>query len=158
MPLFEVDTLVQFRHKYVIEAECLDHAYDTVVMRESGCDKDYFDEVSQLYLGETIIDGREITRTDFHNRLNELSHNPREMCSHWVGEELIYQSDNSESTHNILVFKNGIESGWFKDIEAGKNAIIVACKVHGFDIEEYEFRDKFTKKVLWKGARADLGV
>lgn len=157
MPLFEVDTLVQFRHKYVIEAENLTFAYDEVVMRESGCDKDYFDEVSQLYLGETVIDGREITRTDFFNILNELQQNPRENCSHWVGEKLIHRS-NYESVNEIRVFKDGVDVGWYKNIEAGKNAIVAACKVHGFDIESYEFRDKFAKKVLWKGARADLGV
>lgn len=59
----------------------------------------------------------------------------------------------------VLVFKNGFACGWYKQAEAGKNAIIAACKTHGFNIEDYEFRDyKTGKKVLWKGTRADLGV
>ena len=59
----------------------------------------------------------------------------------------------------VKVFKNGQEVGWYKKLEPGKNAIIAACEVHGFDIEEYEFRDyKTAKKVLWKGAKTDLDV
>ena len=59
----------------------------------------------------------------------------------------------------VKVFKNGVEVGWQKDIVPGKNAVIASCKVHGFNIEEYEFRDYETaKKVLWKGTKADLGV
>lgn len=65
----------------------------------------------------------------------------------------------SLNDERVKVFKNGREVGWYKKLEPGKNAIIAACKIHGFNIEEYEFRDyKTAKKVLWKGARTDLDV
>lgn len=93
MPLYVIDTLVQFRHKYVVEAENLEHAYDEVVMRESGSEENYFDEVTQRYLGETILDGREITREDFHNMLRNLTQDNKESCSYWMGDKLIRKID-----------------------------------------------------------------
>lgn len=93
MPLFVVDTIVQFRHKYVIDAETLEHAYDEVTMRDSGCDEDSFDEVTQRYLGETILDGREITKEQFDQMLKDLASDRNEMSSHWCGEKLIRKID-----------------------------------------------------------------
>jgi hypothetical protein len=87
--LYLVDTIVTFRHKYVIEADELDHAYDEVTMRESGSNLDSFDEVTQLYLGETITDGREISKKEFKKLLNTLETNNREMSSFWLGKDLI---------------------------------------------------------------------
>lgn len=93
MPLFLVDTIVQFRHKYVIEAEELSHAYDEVVMRDSGADADLFDEVTQRYLGETILDGREITKEQYDQMVSELSKDKDESCSYWMGDRLIRKID-----------------------------------------------------------------
>ena len=89
MPLFVVDTIVQFRHKYVIEAKNLEHAYDEVTMRDSRCDEDYFDEVTQRFLGEVITDGREITKKEFDKMLVDLADDKDEMSSHWCGDKLI---------------------------------------------------------------------
>lgn len=59
----------------------------------------------------------------------------------------------------VKVFKRGQEVGWYKDIVPGVNAIKATCERQGFDIKEYELRDYETaKKVLWNGAKADLGV
>lgn len=93
MPLFLVDTLVQFRHKYAVEAKSLEHAYDEVTMRESGCEEDIFDEVTQRYLGETILDGREITHAEFENLMQELKNDPQETSSHWMGDKIIRKID-----------------------------------------------------------------
>lgn len=93
MPLFLVDTIVQFRHKYVIEAENIEHAYDEVAMRDSGADEDSFDEVTQRYLGETILDGREITREQFQNLMQELKNDPHETSSYWMSDKLIRKID-----------------------------------------------------------------
>lgn len=93
MPLYVIDTLVQFRHKYVVEANELDHAMDEVVMRESGRNEDYFEETSQSYLGETIIDGYEITREQFDNMLTDLAKNVKESSSYWMGDKLIRKID-----------------------------------------------------------------
>ena len=93
MPLYVIDTLVQFRHRYVIEADCVDHAYDEVAMRESSNEKDYFDEIAQMYLGETILDGREITYEDFQKMLDELKNDKHESSSYWMGDKLIRKVD-----------------------------------------------------------------
>jgi hypothetical protein len=87
--LFLIDTIVTFRHKYVIEADELAHAYDEVTMRESGTPEDGFDEVTQRYLGETITDGREITKKEFKKLLKTLEADKDEMSSYWLGKGLI---------------------------------------------------------------------
>lgn len=56
--VFRVDTIVQFRHTYFIEAESLEHAYDTVVCR--GTLEDNFDEAVQEFIGEHILSGDEV--------------------------------------------------------------------------------------------------
>lgn len=94
MSLFVVETIVTFRHKYVIECKNLEHAYDTVAMEEAG-------EFSQMYLGETIVTGREITKDDFNNMIKSLENNgfgdgtryQPESGSPWMGEELIHKVD-----------------------------------------------------------------
>lgn len=86
--LFVVDTISTFRQRYVIEAECLEHAYDEVTMINSGDETDTFGEFSQLWLGETIVDGREIKMKHFKKMLEE----DKECCA-WMGEKLIRKID-----------------------------------------------------------------
>lgn len=86
--LFVVDTISTFRQRYVIEAESLEHAYDEVTMRDSGSEDDDFEEFSQKWLGETIIDGREIKMKHFNKMLEE----DKECCG-WMGEKLIRKID-----------------------------------------------------------------
>lgn len=90
MPLFEVDVLVSFRNKYVIEAESLEHAYDELVMTEHERN---FDEVTQKFLGEQIIEGREITREGMTEMINRLKDDKSELCSYWMDERLIHKID-----------------------------------------------------------------
>ena len=91
--LFIVDTISTFRHRYVIEAKELEHAYDEVTMIDSGDDEDLFEAVSQRYLGEVIVDGREITEKDFDKMLKDLADDNNENCSHWMGDKLIRKID-----------------------------------------------------------------
>lgn len=91
--LFVVNTFVSFRHQYVIEAESLAHAYDEVTMRDSGNPDDDFGEVTQKFLGENIVDGREITKADFDTMLETLKADKDESCSHWMGDKLIRRVD-----------------------------------------------------------------
>lgn len=86
--LFVVDTISTIRLRYVIEAESLEHAYDEVTMRDSGNSDDDFDEFSQEWLGETIIDGRQIKMKHFNKMLGE-----DKGCSSWMGEKLIRKID-----------------------------------------------------------------
>jgi len=89
--LFVVDTISTFKQRYVIEAESLEHAYDEVTMRDSGSEDDNFEEFSQKWLGETIIDGREIKRKHFDGMLKDLEKTGE--GSHWMGEDLIRKID-----------------------------------------------------------------
>jgi hypothetical protein len=81
MPLFEIDVLTTFRNKYVIEAESLEHAYDELVMTEHNRE---FDEVTQKFLGEQIIDGRETTKEGIIEMVKRLKDDKSELCSYWM--------------------------------------------------------------------------
>lgn len=87
--LYVVDTISTFRHRYVIEAAELDHAYDEVTMIDSGNEADSFESVSSRYMGETIIDGRKINKKEFNKMLAELSKDKNESCSYWMGDRLV---------------------------------------------------------------------
>ena len=90
MPLFEIDVLVPFRNKYIIEAETLEHAYDEMVMTEHDRN---FDELSQKFLGEQIIEGREITRENLTGLIERLKNDKDEWCSHWMEDKLVHKID-----------------------------------------------------------------
>jgi hypothetical protein len=91
MPLFEIDVLTTFRNKYVIEAESLEHAYDELVMTEHNRE---FDEVTQKFLGEQIIEGRETTKEGVTDIINRLKHDKYELCSYWMDvDKLIHKID-----------------------------------------------------------------
>jgi len=91
--LYLVDTIVTFRHKYVIEADELEHAYDEVTMKDSGDERDDFSEVTQRFLGETITDGREISEKEFKKLLKDLEKDKDEHSSYWLGNRLIRKID-----------------------------------------------------------------
>ena len=90
MPLFEIDVLVTFRNKYVIEAEKLEHAFDEIVMTEHDRN---FDELTQKCLGENIIDGKEVTKEQLEEIVSRLKQDKQEWCSHWMGDKLIHKVD-----------------------------------------------------------------
>lgn len=92
MPLFVVETISQFRTRYVIECKEAEHAEDTVTMNEA-------DEFSQMHLGETILSTREITYEDF-TRMNKAleqygdgSKYRPESGSPWMGDQMIHRVD-----------------------------------------------------------------
>ena len=91
MALFEIDVLTTFRNKYVIEAESIEHAYDELVMTEHNRE---FDEVTQKFLGEQIIEGRETTREGVADMINRLKVDKSELCSYWMDiDKLIHKID-----------------------------------------------------------------
>lgn len=53
----------------------------------------------------------------------------------------------------VVVVKNGKEIGWFKDLQPGINCILESCKVHDFDIKEYELRHYEEGNILWSGKK-----
>lgn len=97
MPLYVVETIATFRHKYVVEAKTLEHAYDAVAMEEAG-------EFSQMFLGEQIMSGRLISRKQFTAMNQALNHygdgtkyRP-ESGSPWIGEAAIHKVDYGTKT------------------------------------------------------------
>lgn len=53
MPLFLVETISQFRIRYVVQADKAEYATDTVVMEEA-------EEFGQKWLGETIVSTKQL--------------------------------------------------------------------------------------------------
>lgn len=59
----------------------------------------------------------------------------------------------------VKVFKDDIECGWYKDVVPGANAVIDACKHHGFDITKYHFAEYDNiKNIVWRGEKSMLDV
>jgi hypothetical protein len=90
MPLFEVNTISLFRHKYIIEAKNLEHAYDTVLI-------DNPESLTQKYLDENIIDGRKIGRKEFERLCNESMKDGAELSNAHLGTRIIHKVDYDES-------------------------------------------------------------
>jgi hypothetical protein len=90
MPLFEVNTISLFRHKYIIEAKNLEHAYDTVLI-------DNPESLTQKYLDETITDGRKIGRKEFERLCDESMKDSRELSNAHLGTRIIHKVDYNES-------------------------------------------------------------
>ena len=67
MPKYLVETISMFRMRYVVEAECAEHAKDEVTMNNDG----YLHEFSQHHLDEIITSTREIDREEYLRMFNE---------------------------------------------------------------------------------------
>jgi len=98
MPLFIVETISTFRHRYVIDCKSLEHAYDTVTMEEAP-------EFSQMHLGEQIVTGRKITKSEFDRISKALeqygdgTHYRPENGSPWMGEKMIHKVSYQDAVH-----------------------------------------------------------
>lgn len=59
--------------------------------------------------------------------------------------------------NKFVLMKNGIEMGWFKNLEGGVNCILMTCKYHGrelgFDPRSYQIVDAVTREILWSGEK-----
>ena len=73
MPLYEINTVSTYRHKYMIEAKELNDAYD--ILRAGNVD-----EISTRYLTEVITDGREITNAQSEAIMDRLENDDEEDC------------------------------------------------------------------------------
>lgn len=73
MPLYEINTVSTYRHKYMIEAQELNNAYD--ILRAGNVD-----EISTRYLTEVITDGREITNAQSEAIMDRLEDDDEEDC------------------------------------------------------------------------------
>lgn len=66
MPKYLVDTISIFHLRYVVEAECAEHANDEVVMNDGG-----LREFSQKHLDEMITSTREINDDEYLRLFDE---------------------------------------------------------------------------------------
>lgn len=67
MTKYLVETISMFRMRYVVEAECADHARDEVTMNNDGS----LHEFSQCHLDEIITSTREINREEYLRLFDE---------------------------------------------------------------------------------------
>ena len=74
MALFEINTVSTYRHKYVVEANSLEDAYDCLR-------KGRPDELSSRYLSEVITDGREVTNAQVDQIITKLENDDEEQCA-----------------------------------------------------------------------------
>lgn len=59
MPLYIVETISTFRHRYAIRAKCGEHAADEVVLNEVP------EEMSQHHIGEQVTSTRQVTESEY---------------------------------------------------------------------------------------------
>lgn len=65
MPVFQITTVNSFRNRYVIEADSIEEAYDSILI-------DKPEELSQIHLDESIIEGKQISKTEFQKLLKQV--------------------------------------------------------------------------------------
>jgi len=94
MPIYLINSISTFAMQHAIEAETLQDALDEMVLTEH---ERSFDEVSQKWLGEQLVDGREVTMEELQAHLKQLSEDKSRMSSYWMGEKLIHKV-NYENT------------------------------------------------------------
>ena len=74
MPLYEINTVSTYRHKYMVDAANINDAYDA--LRGGNVD-----ELSTRYLTEVITDGREITNAQAETIMDRLENDDDEDCA-----------------------------------------------------------------------------
>lgn len=92
--IFLVETITTMRHRYLIKAKELSHAYDEFV-----CRGDTLTEFSQLFIDENIMDGREVSMKEIEQLMEgcDIDSDSKELGSPWVGlERLLNEIDYSE--------------------------------------------------------------
>jgi hypothetical protein len=78
--LYVVDVMSTFRMRYVVEAECEEHALDEVVMEENNTD---FKEFSQEHIGTHIFASRELTKAQYLELFDKDNH----YLKNWTDEQ-----------------------------------------------------------------------
>ena len=74
MALYEISTVSTYRHKYVVEADNLEDAYDCLRAGKP-------DELSSRYLSEVITDGREVTNAQVDQIIIKLEDDKEEQSA-----------------------------------------------------------------------------
>lgn len=74
----------------------------------------------------------------------------------YLGEKWILHNSHSVKRKcypkKVRVYKNGNETGWYKDPTVGLNNIKDHCRLHNDDIKQFEFRDYDNPDIIvWSG-------
>ena len=77
--IYLVEAVSMFRMRYVVEAECADHACDEVVMNHDG----HLKEFSQKHLDEVITSTRELTEAEYLKLFDE----DNDYLAEWTEEQ-----------------------------------------------------------------------
>lgn len=87
MPIFQIITINSFRNRYVIEASSIEEAYDSILI-------DKPEELSQIHIDESAIDGKQISRSEFKKLLIQVqneTNNQQGMDNAHMGEKIIHR-------------------------------------------------------------------
>lgn len=87
MPIFQITTVSTFRNRYVVEASSLDEAYDAILI-------DRPEELSQVHIDESVIDGRQISKSEFKRLLVQVqseTDNQQGLDNAHMGEKIIHR-------------------------------------------------------------------
>jgi PhoPQ-activated pathogenicity-related protein len=90
MPLFEINTVSLFRHKYIIHAKNLEHACDAILIDDP-------EALTQRYLDETITDSRKIDRKEFEKLCQQSIEDSNEWSNAHLGTKIIHKVNYNES-------------------------------------------------------------
>ena len=87
MPIFQITTVNTFRNRYVVEASSIDEAYDAILI-------DRPEELSQVHIDESVIDGRQISKSEFKRLLVKVQNetdNQQGLDNAHMGEKIIHR-------------------------------------------------------------------
>lgn len=85
MPLFELDSISIFKHKYVVEAESVNEAI-------SCLKKENLEELLQTHISENVIETKNITKKEFKDLIKKISKSKEIFSNAHLGEKIIYKA------------------------------------------------------------------
>lgn len=87
MPIFQITTVNTFRNRYVVEASSMDEACDAILI-------DRPEELSQVHIDESVIDGKQISKSEFKRLLvqaQDETNNQQGLDNAHMGEKIIHR-------------------------------------------------------------------
>lgn len=92
MPVYHITTINTFRNRYIIEANSLEEAYDLILI-------DQPEELSQVHIDESIVDGRQISESEFKRLLIQVQNESKTyqgLDNSHLGKKIIHRADLSK--------------------------------------------------------------
>jgi len=85
MPLFELDSISIFKHKYIIEADTLDKAINSL-------GKYNLEELTQKHVSENVIESKKITKKEFNELIKKVNKSDVILSNAHLGEKIIFRA------------------------------------------------------------------